>query len=56
MKVSAGAESDGDNESVCVRRLANWFQDDGAYVLCGNASGSRKCPPGFVCWKDRGLK
>ncbi|CAF4186803.1 unnamed protein product, partial [Rotaria sp. Silwood2] len=31
-----------------------WYKEDDAYVLCGNASGSRKCPKGYVCWKDRG--
>jgi hypothetical protein len=34
----------------------NWFKEDDVYVLCGNASGGGKCPPGYVCWKDRGIK
>ncbi|CAF5072245.1 unnamed protein product [Rotaria sp. Silwood1] len=34
---------------------ANWYQQDDLYVLCGNSSGSTKCPDGYVCWKDRGI-
>ncbi|CAF3656748.1 unnamed protein product [Rotaria sp. Silwood1] len=40
-----------------INEIANetyWYQEDDNYVLCGNASGSRKCPKGYVCWKDRG--
>ncbi|CAF3598036.1 unnamed protein product [Adineta steineri] len=36
-----------DNESY-------WYREDEVFVLCGNSSGSRKCPQGYVCWKDRG--
>ncbi|CAM4752984.1 unnamed protein product [Rotaria magnacalcarata] len=32
-----------------------WHKENDIFVLCGNASGSTKCPPGFVCWKDRGI-
>ncbi|CAF0997674.1 unnamed protein product [Rotaria sordida] len=31
-----------------------WYKEDDDYVLCGNATGSRKCPKGYVCWKNRG--
>ncbi|CAF3763063.1 unnamed protein product [Rotaria sp. Silwood1] len=31
-----------------------WYQEDEIFVLCGNASGSRRCPQGYVCWKNRG--
>ncbi|CAF1300247.1 unnamed protein product, partial [Adineta steineri] len=31
-----------------------WYEKDDIYLLCGNASGSTKCPNGYVCWKDRG--
>ncbi|CAF1517833.1 unnamed protein product [Rotaria sp. Silwood1] len=34
---------------------SNWYQQDDLYVLCGNSSGSTKCPDGYVCWKDRGI-
>ncbi|CAF1006440.1 unnamed protein product [Rotaria sordida] len=37
-----------------INNTIYWYQEDEAYVLCGNASGSRKCPSGYVCWKDRG--
>ncbi|CAF3236407.1 unnamed protein product [Rotaria socialis] len=33
----------------------HWYQEDDIFVLCGNASGSRRCPKGYVCWKDRGI-
>ncbi|CAM4846805.1 unnamed protein product, partial [Rotaria magnacalcarata] len=33
----------------------NWYQQDDIYVLCGNSSGSIRCPDGHVCWKDRGI-
>lgn len=51
--------------SVLVRIVADtrlliitayWYQENGNYVLCGNASGSTKCPYGYVCLKDRGMK
>ncbi|CAF3299981.1 unnamed protein product [Rotaria socialis] len=32
-----------------------WYQKNEVYVLCGNATGSVKCPYGYVCWKDRGM-
>ncbi|UJR10951.1 hypothetical protein I4U23_015136 [Adineta vaga] len=32
-----------------------WYQENQNYVLCGNASGTTKCPVGYVCWKDRGI-
>lgn len=32
------------------------MDDDGMYLLCGNATGSQKCPDGYVCLKDRGQK
>jgi len=53
------------NESMFIDRLisqrfiiflAYWYQEAGVYILCGNASGSRRCPNGYVCWKDRGIK
>ncbi|UJR17003.1 hypothetical protein I4U23_003901 [Adineta vaga] len=31
-----------------------WYQKDDIFVLCGNASGSTKCPRGYICLKDRG--
>ncbi|CAF1538985.1 unnamed protein product [Rotaria magnacalcarata] len=34
---------------------AHWYKDNELYRLCGNASGSTKCPAGYVCWKDRGI-
>ncbi|CAF1587688.1 unnamed protein product, partial [Adineta ricciae] len=34
---------------------AYWYQDNENYLLCGNASGSTRCPIGYVCWKDRGI-
>ncbi|CAF1639120.1 unnamed protein product [Rotaria magnacalcarata] len=34
---------------------AYWYQKNKIYVLCGNATGSVKCPYGYVCWKDRGM-
>ncbi|CAF4313559.1 unnamed protein product, partial [Rotaria magnacalcarata] len=36
-------------------RLPYWYQKNKIYVLCGNATGSVKCPYGYVCWKDRGM-
>jgi hypothetical protein len=36
--------------------LAFWYQDVDGYVLCGNATGSRRCPNGYVCLKDQGIK
>ncbi|CAF3386208.1 unnamed protein product, partial [Rotaria socialis] len=33
----------------------HWYKDNELYRLCGNASGSTKCPAGYVCWKDRGI-
>jgi len=44
---------------VFVTFIGYWYQEDeedDIYVLCGNGSGSRKCPQGYVCWKDRGKK
>ncbi|CAF5201894.1 unnamed protein product, partial [Rotaria magnacalcarata] len=35
--------------------LTHWYKDNELYRLCGNASGSTKCPAGYVCWKDRGI-
>ncbi|CAF3621273.1 unnamed protein product [Rotaria sp. Silwood1] len=32
-----------------------WYKENDLYVLCGNASGSTKCPDGYVCLKDRGI-
>ncbi|CAF0840530.1 unnamed protein product [Rotaria sordida] len=32
-----------------------WYKENDIYLLCGNASGSTKCPSGYICWKDRGL-
>ncbi|CAF4315824.1 unnamed protein product, partial [Adineta steineri] len=32
-----------------------WYQEDDIHVVCGNASGSRKCPHGYICWKDLGI-
>ncbi|CAF4103833.1 unnamed protein product, partial [Rotaria sordida] len=31
-----------------------WHKENDIFLLCGNESGSTKCPPGYVCWKDRG--
>ncbi|CAF1586722.1 unnamed protein product, partial [Adineta ricciae] len=31
-----------------------WYHEDEAPVVCGNATGSRRCPPGYVCIKDLG--
>ena len=36
--------------------LAFWYKVDDDYLLCGNASGSGGCPPGYVCWKVHGKK
>ncbi|CAF3844090.1 unnamed protein product [Rotaria sordida] len=33
---------------------AYWYKENDIFLLCGNESGSTKCPPGYVCWKDRG--
>ncbi|CAF4227068.1 unnamed protein product, partial [Rotaria magnacalcarata] len=50
-----------DNEKCCIIFFfpqiftANWYQQDDIYVLCGNSSGSIRCPDGHVCWKDRGI-
>lgn len=35
---------------------ASWYQENDNYVLCGNSTGSTKCPEGYICWKDRGAK
>ena len=35
---------------------ANWYQQNDLYLLCGNSSGSTKCPDGYVCWEDRGKR
>ncbi|CAF4218965.1 unnamed protein product [Rotaria socialis] len=49
------------NEKCCIIFFfsqiftANWYQQDDIYVLCGNSSGSIRCPDGYVCWKDRGI-
>ncbi|CAF4177452.1 unnamed protein product [Rotaria sordida] len=37
-----------------LRSLAYWYKENDIFLLCGNESGSTKCPPGYVCWKDRG--
>ncbi|CAF0777309.1 unnamed protein product [Didymodactylos carnosus] len=37
-----------------IENAKYWYQEDDEFVLCGNSSGGRKCPPGYVCWKDRG--
>ncbi|CAF0946723.1 unnamed protein product [Rotaria sordida] len=37
-----------------LRSLAYWHKENDIFLLCGNESGSTKCPPGYVCWKDRG--
>ncbi|CAF2903870.1 unnamed protein product [Rotaria sp. Silwood2] len=37
-----------------IKNEIHWYREDEVFVLCGNASGSRKCPPGYVCWKNRG--
>ncbi|CAF1244320.1 unnamed protein product [Rotaria sordida] len=34
---------------------STWYQQDDLYVLCGNSSGSTKCPENYICWKDRGI-
>ncbi|CAF4058891.1 unnamed protein product, partial [Rotaria sordida] len=34
---------------------STWYQQDDLYVLCGNSSGSIKCPENYICWKDRGI-
>ncbi|CAF3748620.1 unnamed protein product [Rotaria sp. Silwood1] len=31
-----------------------WHKENDIFLLCGNESGSTKCPPGYVCWKNRG--
>ncbi|CAF4075639.1 unnamed protein product [Rotaria sordida] len=36
------------------KSLTYWYKEDDTFLLCGNESGSTKCPPGYVCWKDRG--
>ncbi len=36
--------------------IVYWYKEADVYVLCGNSSGSRKCPKGYVCWKDLGKK
>ncbi len=53
-----------DNESMFIEFeadgdfifTAHWYKENDLYVLCGNASGSTKCPDGYVCWKDRGKR
>ncbi|CAF3491897.1 unnamed protein product [Rotaria socialis] len=32
-----------------------WYKENGDYLLCGNASGTVRCPAGYICWKDRGM-
>ncbi|CAF4138409.1 unnamed protein product [Rotaria sp. Silwood2] len=31
-----------------------WYKENDIFLLCGNVSGSTKCPSGYVCWKNRG--
>ncbi|CAF3513815.1 unnamed protein product [Rotaria sp. Silwood1] len=31
-----------------------WYKENDNFLLCGNASGSTKCPSGYVCWRNRG--
>ncbi|CAF1120007.1 unnamed protein product [Adineta ricciae] len=31
-----------------------WYRKDDLYFLCGNSSGTNKCPEGYVCLRDRG--
>ncbi|CAF4713197.1 unnamed protein product [Rotaria sp. Silwood1] len=38
-----------------INNETNWYRENERYVVCGNASGSRKCPHGYVCWQDRGI-
>ncbi|CAF3828874.1 unnamed protein product [Rotaria sordida] len=33
----------------------NWYKENDIFLLCGNASGSTKCPSDYICWKDRGM-
>ncbi|CAF1329596.1 unnamed protein product, partial [Rotaria sordida] len=40
---------------LSIFALATWYQQDDLYVLCGNSSGSTKCPENYICWKDRGI-
>ncbi|XP_053406003.1 sodium channel protein 1 brain-like isoform X3 [Mercenaria mercenaria] len=37
-----------------IKNSSNWYESDGEIVLCGNVSGSQKCPDGYVCLKDIG--
>ena len=36
--------------------IDNWYKEDDEYILCGNATGARKCPKNYICWKNRGMK
>ncbi|CAF1331232.1 unnamed protein product [Adineta ricciae] len=38
-----------------INNSTYWYQEDEGFVLCGNASGSRKCPDGYVCLKNLGI-
>ncbi|XP_060073623.1 sodium channel protein 1 brain-like [Ylistrum balloti] len=37
-----------------VKNTSNWYESDGDYVICGNASGSGKCPDNYTCLTDIG--
>ncbi|XP_021360506.1 sodium channel protein 1 brain-like isoform X2 [Mizuhopecten yessoensis] len=37
-----------------VKNTSNWYELDGDYIVCGNASGSGKCPDNYTCMVDIG--
>ncbi|XP_069138424.1 sodium channel protein 1 brain-like isoform X2 [Argopecten irradians] len=37
-----------------IKNTSNWYESDGDYVICGNASGSGKCPDNYTCMVDIG--
>ncbi|KAL4228300.1 hypothetical protein ACF0H5_013731 [Mactra antiquata] len=37
-----------------IKNSSNWYESDGEYPLCGNVSGSQKCPTSYVCLPDIG--
>ncbi|XP_060572053.1 sodium channel protein 1 brain-like isoform X2 [Ruditapes philippinarum] len=37
-----------------IKNSSNWYDDGEGFVLCGNVSGSFKCPTNYTCLKDIG--
>nr|AAQ84279.2 voltage-gated sodium channel protein [Mesobuthus martensii] len=44
-----------EEKKVHYRNQSNWYLDSaGEYFICGNASGARQCPEGYICLSNYG--